>query len=182
MTTIVPTDLTHALQLLPTKCPFNMAAWLPRATRNYAAITLTWLLHHAAEQLPADDEEARRAQLLLYHFPALTMREHGPPADEGGKDARGASTQAHHNRRLAKAARGEWDELLREYIADLMTSDPRTTHTRMGTQTHQTPETDQPADQRTLERAARRAREGAVVAAAATLIGGPRVAPSRDVT
>ena len=73
--------------------------------------------------------------------------------------------QAKHNRRLAKAARGEWGELLREYIADLLTS-----------------EHEQPADQRTLERAARRAREGSVVAAAAALIGGPRVTPSRAVT
>ena len=182
MTTIAPTDLTHALQLLPTKCPFNTAAWLPRAARNYAAVTLTWLLQHAAEQLSADDEEARRAQLLLYHFPALTMRVQGPPTDETGNDARGASTQAHHNRRLAKAAQGEWNELLREYIADLITLDPRTAHTQTSAQTHQAPEPDQPADQRTLERAARRAREGAIVAAAAALIGGPRVAPSRAVT
>ena len=182
MMIIAPTDLTHALQLLPTTCPFNTAAWLPRATRNYAAVTLTWLLHHAPEQLPADDEEARKAQLLLYHFPALTMREHGPPTDGGANDARSASTQAHHNRRLAKAARGEWNELLREYIADLIASDPRTTHTHTTTQTHQAPEPDQPADQRTLERAARRAREGAIVAATAALIGGPRVAPSRAVT
>ena len=145
---VTPIDLTHALQLLPPKCPFNTAAWLSRATRNYAAVTFTWLLHHAAEQLAADDEEARKAQLILYHYPALTMREQGPTTDESGNDARGASMLAKHNRRLAKAARGEWGELLREYIADLLTS-----------------EHEQPADQRTLERAARRAREGSVVAA-----------------
>ena len=97
----------------PTKCPLNTVAWLPRATRNYAAATLTWLLHHAAEQLRREDEEARKAQLLVYHFPALTTREHGPPTEGSANDARNASTPASHNRRLAKAARGEWDELLR---------------------------------------------------------------------
>ena len=182
MVTTTPTDLTHALQLLPTKCPFNTAAWLPRAARKDAAVTLTWLLHRAAEQLRTEDEEARRAQLLLYHFPALTMREHGPRTEGSANDARNASTQANHNRRLAKAARGEWDELLREYIAELISADPRRTFTENTAQTNQAPEPDQPADQRTLERAARRAREGAIVAAAAALIGGPRVAPSRAVT
>ena len=177
---VAPTDLTHALQLLPYKCPINTAAWLPRATRNYAAVTLTWLLHHAAEHLAVDDEEARKAQLLLYHYPALTMREQGQAADESGNDARGASMQARHNRRLAKAARGEWGELLREYVADLLTSDPRTTQAQRSP--GQIAEPDQFADQRTLERAARRARGGSVVAAEAALIGGPRVATCRVVT
>ena len=83
---------------------------------------------------------------------------------------------------MAKASRGEWDDLLREHIADLIATDPRIRPAEHSTQPNQAPEDDQPADQRTLERAARRAREGAIVAAAAALIGGPRVVPSRATT
>ena len=175
-----PQDICGALQLLPAKCPFHTALWLPRATRNYAAVTLTWLLSEAAEQLNREDHDAKKAQLLLYLFPALTMREAAQANRPNGPDSRAASTQANHNRRLSKAAKGEWEELIREYVADLIAADPRVKPPDHPNQPSQVAEDDQPLDQTTLERAARRAREGAVTAAATTLTGGPRVQPSRE--
>ena len=124
-TTQRPPDICGALQLLPAKCPFHTALWLPRATRNYAAVTLTWLLSEAAEQLHNDDHDAKRAQLLLYFFPSLTLRETGQTIRTNCPDGRTASTQSNHNRRLGKASKGEWEDLIREYIADLIDTDPR---------------------------------------------------------
>ena len=86
-------------------------------------------------------------------------------------DGRTASTQANHTRRLAKAAKGEWDDLIREYVTDLIETDPRTNGPDQQPQREGAAEQDHPADQKTLERAAKGAREGAVVAAAATLVG-----------
>ena len=118
--------------------------------------------------------------MLLYLFPALTLRDGTHANRSSGPDGRTASAQANHNRRLSKAAKGEWEELIREYVADLIEADPRVKPPDQTNPSSQVAEDLQPVDQNTLERAARRAREGAVTAAATTLTGGPRVQPSRE--
>ena len=182
----------HALQALSTAGQLNTLTWVPRRLRSAAGQVLARLLHTAAAcaTLP-QSEDSDLAHLRLLHAPQLLFRI--PPrtcdqADDQLDDPEvrddSSTTNQRIQERLQAASDGESALLIQMLWDDIEARDSELSQ-KPPLRASTSIELDVQADHATLpqgvlERAAMKARSGAVRAAANLLTGLPPVKPSQE--
>ena len=167
-------DLLPALRLLPSAYVAAPLLWVPRSVRSQVGAVLRQLLDEASRLASAENgnEEAETAHLLLRNAPQLLLHWQSNQPQQPEDMASAGCIAAAIEKRLSLARNGQWDDLIKDYLA--APAPPRSPGAQASAGA------DEPLSQARAQAAALRARTGSLRGAASLLTGGAPVPPGPE--